>query len=393
MALVLTIKAIPVIGGSVALSEHAKDQQVSLSIQSPYFTAEQILSSNDLRNEYDYEHLCAAHFPSDAVPLAQYAPKFFGESADSMPVMMAQANFLSGGLLIFFAIHHCVMDEIGFFNVMKVWSTCARGDTSLELEDHPEYTLSPEEAETKATEDPSVFYLSRNSEVESAVFFLSDESLERLKTAATSPHESGAVEKTVITSARISEGNGTAAVYPRFAMAIKGRSHLRPPMSSDYCGNVVLIAKTFTSAGTLLPPDSECLAKAALLVRKSLSAVDDAYIRDTIQLVRSVKDLGQLAPRSPTAVEHSRGCSSWPRQPYYSLDWDNLVGGRGEQVRWRNLRTDGLFVIVPRLPPTGILDDSHETGGVEVLLGLKTDCMRRLKMDPMFCQFAEWRCG
>ena len=110
MALALTIKAIPVIWGSVALSEHAKDQQRSLSVQSPYFTAEQILSSNDLRNEFDFEHLCAAQFPSDAVPLAQYAPKLFGESADSMPVMMGQANFLSGGLLIFFAIHHCVMD-------------------------------------------------------------------------------------------------------------------------------------------------------------------------------------------------------------------------------------------------------------------------------------------
>ena len=78
--------------------------------------------------------ICVGHIsPSDAVPLAQYAPKVFGESADSMPVMMAQANFLSGGLLIFFAIHHCVMDKIGFFNVMKVWSTCAREDTTLEF--------------------------------------------------------------------------------------------------------------------------------------------------------------------------------------------------------------------------------------------------------------------
>ena len=280
------------------------------------------------------------------------------------------------------------------------------------LEDHPEYTLSPEEVETKATEDHSVFYLSRNLEVDSAVFFLSDESLKRLKTAATRPHESGAVKRTVqdnawistndalmalflcsLTSAQISEGNETAAVYPRFAMAMNGRSHLRPPMSSNYCGNVVLIAKTFISAGTLLPSDSKHITRAALLVRKSLSAVDDAYIRDTIQLVRSVKDLGQLAPRSPTAVEYSLGCSSWARQPYYCLDWSNLVGGRDERVRWKNLGTDGLFVIFPRLPPAGTLDDSHKTGGVEVLLGLKTDNMRRLKMDPMFCQFAEWRCG
>ena len=160
--------------------------------------------SNDLRDGYDYKKLRSAHFPSDGVPLAEYAPKQFDESADSMPFLMAQVNCLRDGWLLFFAIHHCVMDEMGFFNVMKVWSAYARGYTGVDfvssqcfdrepllhgagagrLEDHPEHTLSPETAETKATEDPSVFYSSENSVVESAVFFLSDESLERLKIAA-----------------------------------------------------------------------------------------------------------------------------------------------------------------------------------------------------------------
>ena len=433
-ALALTIEAMPILGGSISLSTNGKDQKGSLNVQSPYFTAEDILSSNDLGNQYDYQELCSKHFPSDAVPLEEYAPKLFGTSADSMPVMMAQVNFLNGGLLLFFAVHHCVMDEVGIFNVMKVWSTCARGDSGLDfissqwfdreplmqgagtgkLEDHPEYTLSPEGIPTNATESPEVFY-TKSTDVDSAVFFLSDENLERLKSSAMRTQSANTKDMQgkpwvstndalialfwcSITSARLSEGLADAAnIFPRFGMAMNGRGHLKPPMSPDFSGNVVLIAKTFTSAETLLPSNPERLAAAALLVRKSINVVDDAYIRDTIQLVRSVKDLGQLAPRRRPAVEHSLGCSTWASQPYYSLDWGSLMGGKCERVRWRNLKTDGLFVIFPRLPRTGFSENNpnsrKSSGGVEVLLGLKTAHMQRLKQDEWFNQFAEWRCN
>ncbi len=430
-ALALTIEAMPILGGSITLSDNGKDQKGSLNVQSPYFTAENILSSKDLSNQYDYQKLCSRHFPSDAVPLEEYAPKLFGTSADSMPVMMAQVNFLNGGLLLFFAVHHCVMDEVGIFNVMKVWSTCARGDPGLDfvssqwfdreplmqgagtgkLEDHPEYTLSPEGIPTNATESPEVFY-TKSTDVDSAVFFLSDENLERLKSSAIRTESQDMQGKSwvstndalialfwcSITSARLSEGLADAAnIFPRFGMAMNGRGHLKPPMSPDFSGNVVLIAKTFTSAENLLSSNPERLAKAALLVRKSINVVDDAYIRDTIQLVRSVKDLGQLAPRRRPAVEHSLGCSTWANQPYYSLDWGDLMGGRCERVRWRNLRTDGLFVIFPRLPRAESSENNSDSrkssGGVEVLLGLKTAHMQLLKQDGLFNQFAEWRCN
>ena len=434
-ALALTIEAMPILGGSITLSDNETDQKGSLNVQPPYFTAEDILSSNDLSHQYDYQELCLKHFPSDAIPPVEYAPKLFGTSADSMPVIMAQVNFLNGGLLLFFAIHHCVMDEVGFFDVMKIWSTCARGDSGLDLvspqwfdreplmqgagtgklEDHPEYTLLPEGIPTNVTESFDVFYPD-STDVDSAVFFLSDENLERLKGSAmrTEPAIKGedmqgmpwvstndaliALFWCSITHARLSEGLANADhIFPRFGMAMNGRGHLKPPMSPDFSGNVVLIAKTFTSAETLLPSNPERLAQAALLVRKSISFVDDAYIRDTIQLVRSVKDLGQLAPRRRPAAEHSLGCSTWASQPYYSLDWGNLMGGKCERVRWRNLRTDGLFLIFPRLPRAVFSENSSDgrksSGGVEVLLGLKTPHMQCLKKDEFFNQFAEWRCN
>lgn len=429
-ALAFTLKSIPVIAGSVAVGKEKGDQKGSLSVQSPYFNAEDILSSNDLRDEYDYEQLRSAHFPSDGIAFDVIAPKQFGQAAGSTPVMLAQANFLRGGLLLFFAVHHCVLDEVGLFNVMKVWSSFCRGDNGSatvtprwfdrspllqgagtgRLEDHPEYALAPEGAVARAAEDPSTFYPSSEN-VHSATFFFPDEALGRLKTAATMPCPDTGDEGTAwistndalialfwccITSARVFESTrAISEIYTLFAMAVNGRSQLHPPMPPDYCGNVVLIAKTLSKADDLLSPQPGRLAKAASLIRMAVNVVDDAYIRDVIQMVRNVDDVGRLAPRRRPAIEYSLGCSTWARQPYYSLDWGSTVGGACERVRWRRFKTDGLFLIFPRLPNTeGVNGESNgRRGGVEVQLGLQSGHLQRLMNDPVFTGFAQWRCS
>ncbi|MDI1487260.1 MAG: hypothetical protein OHK93_006529 [Ramalina farinacea] len=452
-ALSLTIDTMPMIAGSVTLSERQEDQKGFLNVQSPYFTAEDIISFNDLRNKYDYEQLRAAHFPSNGVAFDAIAPKSFGQAGDSAPVMVAQANILRGGLLLFFAVHHCVFDEIGIFNIMKVWSSCCRGDVGNDfvtpqwfdrgplshgegpgrLEDHPEYTLSLEGTTARAIEDASAFY-PKSADVATAVLFLSDHALESLKRATTIPgpnaglstndalialfwccitstrcaERAGATEKVFsrfgtavnalitlfwccITFTRCAERAGAREeVFSRFAMAVNGRSHMRPPMSPDYCGNVVLIAKTSSRVNDLLGQQSGRLTKAALLVRQSVKAVEDAYIKDVVQMVRNV-DVNRLAPRRRPAVEYSLGCSTWARQPYYSLDWGSTVGGSCERVRGRRLQTDGLFIIYPRLHSTEGLSSASQ-GGLEVQLGLKSDHLERLKKDPLFGEYVEWRC-
>lgn len=429
-ALALTLKSIPIIAGSVAPSKQEGVQKGSLSVQRPYFEAEDILSSNDLRNEYDYEQLRAAHFPSDEIAWDAIAPKQFGKAADSAPVMLAQANFLRGGLLLFFAVHHCVLDEVGLFNVMKVWSSSCRGDVDLHfvtpqwfdrspllqgagtgrLEDHPEYALAPEGETVRAAEDPSVYFPSSEN-VHSAIFFFSDESLKRLKMVATISGPNNGDDGSAwistndalialfwccITSARVAESTkATSEIFPLFAMAVNGRSQLHPPVAPDYCGNVVVIAKTLSKADDLLSPQPGCLAKAASLVRKAVNVVDDAYVRDVIQMVRNVDDVSRLAPRRRPSTEYSLGCSTWVRQPYYSLDWGRTVGGACERIRKRRLHTDGLFLIFPRLPSTEGLDGKSDgrQGGVEVQLGLQSSHLQILMKNPVFMEFAQWRCS
>ena len=428
-ALAVTFRSIPIIAGSVALSKQHDVQKGSLSVQSPYFEAADILSSNDLRTEYSYEQLRAAHFPSDGIAFDIIAPKEFGKAADSTPVMVAQANFLRGGLLLFLAVHHCVFDEVGMFNVMKLWSSNCRdigfdfvdpqwfdrgpllqGAGNGRLQDHPEYALAPEGATARAAEDPCSYYPSCEG-VDSAVFFFPSEALERLKMAAKGPGIDDADQGTAwistndalialfwccITSARVAENTrATGEIFPLFAMAVNGRSQLHPPMSPDYCGNVVLIAKTVSKIDDLLSEQPRRLAKAATLIRKAIDVVDDAYVRDVIQMVGKVDDVGRLAPRRRPTSEYSLGCSTWARQPYYSLDWGRTLGGACERVRWRKPKTDGLFLIFPRLPSTEGLKGSSQArqGGVEVQLGLQSNHLRRLMEDPVFTEFAEWRCS
>ena len=426
----LMIKTVPIIAGSVATSKQDGVQKGSLSVQSPFFAAHEILSVNDLRDEYDYEQLQAAHFPTDALASEAIAPKQFGKAADSAPVMVAQANFLRGGLLLFLGFHHCVFDEVGMFNVMKIWSSYCRGEAALDfvtpqwfdrspllqgtgtgkVEDHPEYRLAPEGATARATEDPSVYFPS-SPDVQSRIYFFSDKALGRLKLAATVPSTNDGVECATwvstndalialflccVTSARMVESKrAKSEIFPLFAMAVNGRHRFHPPISSDYCGNVILIAKTLAKVDDLLAQEPGRLAKAASLVRKAVNVVDDAYARDVIQMVRKTEDVDRLASRRRPAMEHSLGCTSWARQPYYGLDWGSTIGGACQRVRGRGFKTDGLLLIFPRIASAEGLNGQSDArqGGIEVQLGLRSEHHQRLLEDPVFTDFAQWRCS
>ena len=429
-ALELVLKNVPIIAGSVATSKQDGVQKGSLSVQSPFFAAHEILCVNDLRDEYDYEQLQAAHFPTDALAFEAIAPKQFGKAADSAPVMVAQVNFIRGGLLLFLGFHHCVFDEVGIFNVMRIWSLYCRGEVALDfvtpqwfdrspllqgagtgkVEDHPEYTLAPEGAIARATEDPSV-YFSGSPDVESRIYFFSDNALGRLKLAATVPSTNNGVECATwvstndaliallwccVTSARMVESKrATSEIFPLFAMTVNGRQRFHPPISPDYCGNVVLIAKTVAKVDDMLAQEPGRLAKAASLVRTAVNFVDDTYARDVIQMVRKTENVDRLASRRRPAMEHSLGCTTWARQPYYGLDWGNTIGGACQRVRGRSLKTDGLLLILPRIASAESLNGQSDArqGGIEVQLGLRREHHQRLLEDPVFTDFAQWRCS
>ena len=416
-ALAKTLAAMPVLSGSIGLATHAR-QKGTMCVQAPYLTADDILTTKDLRDVYAYEELRAKHFPTDVLAPEDITPDLAGKPRQ---VMLVQANFLQGGLLVFFAVHHCVMDEVGLFNTLKVWSTFCRGDDGSllvqpewmnreplshgagrgRLEDHPTYKLLGDK-EAEAIANGSVKlpeYFPASSDVGTAIFFFSDKSLAALKKAAIqgAPHVStndalcAFIWRHITAARRTENSDENCGTRSNFNMTIDARRRCSPPISPYYCGNAVAISKASAPVDRLLSRDPSHIADLAVLIRNSVLAVSDVYIKDVIQMIRSIPDLGRLAPQAPHTDEEYVGCSSWAKQPYYSLDWGAIIGGTCQRVRWRRIRTDGVFVIFPHIDSTP--EWESETGGLEICLGLRQKHLDRLRDNLEFGKFAQWRCG
>ncbi|KAF7890228.1 hypothetical protein EAF00_008543 [Botryotinia globosa] len=409
-----TISAFPILAASVGPSRELNCQKGSLAVQAPYFSVNEILSVKDLSSKYDFQSIQANRFPTDAVD-GDVLPNFVKNNAQ---VFLAQANIISGGIILVCAVHHCVMDEAGIFNVLKLWSTFCHGGNGYELvteewidnsallqgqgtgrlEDYPEYKLLPEDLS-------STPYVSVSSDVVgTGVFFFSDDSLRRLKELANEGSNDLSWVSTNdalvaliwsrITSARAATSKSVEPSTPSLlVMTVNGRNRIQPAMSPTFTGNVVLIAKSNSTFSDLISVSSNNtdIGAIASIVRQSVRDVDEARVKDVIKAIQKVSDLNRLEPSGFESYQRNVGCSSWSGQPYYGLDWGDNLGGKCKRFRWRSLKTDGVFVIFPRIP--GVEGENVGEGGLEICMGLRRECLLALREDKVFGQFAEWRCS
>ena len=421
-ALAKSISAFPILGGSVGLMKGAC-QKGTLAVQAPFFTAEDVLDVKDLRGKYDYEAIRKRDFPPDAVDFKLVVPDY---RANYTRVLLAQANLINGGLLLTVAIHHNVVDEAGFFTIVKLWAAYCRGDDGSSLikpewtdttpimsgggtgllENHPEYKLKPEEQSATHVKAYQEYITASTDTIASAVLFFSDEALQQVKKAAmrASTESSSKIAEEApwvstndalcallwsrVTTAR---QLGDDVPYSMFNMTVDGRTRIVPPMSSEYIGNVVFVTtRSILPIPSLDSSAATDLAATALNIRASILAIDDAAIKDKIAAVTNVDDIGRLAPGGHSSQGRHLACTSWAGQPYYTLDWGKHLGGKAKRLRFPKSLSDGIFIIFPRLPATD--DAEFGGGGIEIQIGLHKEALERLRGDESFNQYAQWRC-
>ncbi|TVY16574.1 Fumigaclavine B O-acetyltransferase easN [Lachnellula arida] len=405
-ALAKSISAFPIIGGSVGLMKQAP-QIGTLAVQAPFFTAEEILTRRDLKETYDYEAIRNKDFPPDAVDFKLVVPDL---GANHSRVLLVQANFIHGGLILTVAVHHNVVDEAGIFMIMKLLASyCCGDDGSLlikpewtdttpllngkgtgRLEDHPEYKLrSAEESATFVTAYQE--YIAGPGTTASAILFFSDEALDRLKKAAMRVEAepwistNDALCALVWSSATAARKLGEDVPYSMFNMIVDGRARMDPPMTSEYIGNVV-----FVTTRSILPIpllDAANIADTALNIRASVLAINNEVIKDKIAAVMGVDDIGRLAPRGYSSQGRHLACTSWAGQPYYTLDWGRELG-RIKRLRFPKVLSDGIFVIFPRIPAN---DAGLGEGGIEIQIGLDKEVLERLREDKVLREYVQWR--
>lgn len=86
------------------------------------------LQFKELDAERSYDELVEDGFPLDAftVPEVISTPRMVGDLDAGADILIAQANFLSGGCLLVLSTCHIVLDGIAMMTVLELWSTNCR---------------------------------------------------------------------------------------------------------------------------------------------------------------------------------------------------------------------------------------------------------------------------
>lgn len=266
--------------------------------------------------------------------------------------------------------------------------------TKVDLKKTPEFRILNGNKETIVQEriGPSIYSPPR----ECSTFYFSPAKLAELKKLASSSDPSDPWVSTHdalcgllwrrISLARCLSSNDAEdgqSAQVQFACAVQGRQRLSPPLTDDYLGIVSFYCSFTLEIENLVSP-SVPLYTVARTVRTALAKFDDARLREAIAVIDSVSNISHLEITCYDDPERSLGLSSWADMGLYELDWGRALG-RPDRVRVLKQPSTGAVgggAIFPRLPD----------GGLEVILGIEVDAMKRLRADAEFVKFAEWRC-
>lgn len=167
-ALAQTFNTIPVLAGTVT---HLPDalQKGRLAVTAPWRTPEDAIIVKDLRNTGypSYEALRMKHFPMvdidynilTPIRISMFTSKVRSAEIDERPVLLAQINFIEGGMILGFVLHHSFTDGAGSVNVARLWAAYCRGEDGSQLvsPDSVDRTQLMEGDESARIEDYEVY--------------------------------------------------------------------------------------------------------------------------------------------------------------------------------------------------------------------------------------------
>jgi trichothecene 3-O-acetyltransferase len=231
------------------------------------------------------------------------------DSSEGQPVLIIQANFVRGGLLLCFASMHNALDMNGQHIVIRQFAALLRGDEAdrklieqgncdidVPLLEDGEMALKHEDLRK-----PSALNLTNGGppsgmpSMRWIYWRLPKDSLVELKKQATSEGATKVSTNDVITafwthrltSARLEAGRITADEPIDCIRAVDARSKLNTPVPKGYLGHFVTIANTTWTANTM---SNSQLSTIAQDLRKSLQDIDDHAIRSFATLVQNTED-------------------------------------------------------------------------------------------------------
>lgn len=412
-----TVSELPFLGGCI-VPEVGRSDRVQIQINEGYGIRFLYRDYTDAAPQTSwrksYDELKAANFPISALDAGKLSPIGFVPTSPTPPVMAVQASFINGGLLLTTSIHHSATDATGFATILKTWANhskrgCEAGgimslttpnwsamDRSMLMKGHADANIRDFPV-YRVRDGLGTGMLPACPPKELSIFYFSPSRLAQLKLAASSDKPTDPWISTNdalcallwrhLSRARgvgssDSEGQGTRPA--QFMVVVQGRKRLAPPLSEEMLGNAVTLALATLDINTITWPSSP-LYHAANTLRKAINKIDSAYLGGLIGMIDSMSDLGNLEVAVFDHPQRDLLVSSWADLGLLQVDWGQGVG-RPEYMRIvQQPSTGGIgsVGILPRLPD----------GGLEVMIGIEAEAMKRLRADEEFLRYAEWRCS
>ncbi|KAK3078075.1 hypothetical protein LTS18_008509 [Coniosporium uncinatum] len=330
-----------------------------------------------------------------------------------IPVLLAQANFIPGGVLLAVNAFNTVLDSSSIITIMERWarhcrmlasnrmttwfspetdlmSTRTNGVVRLSysskltpgfIRDHPEYHYFREDP----AEPPPCLLKQQRTQV----FYFSNAALAALERDAAG--ECGDNDRLIsrgdalcaliwrsLINAERSAGAIDCTGSSTLQVTVDGRTRMSPPLAQDFLGCTTLIQSVDTDVRTLLDPTS--LYSCASAVRRATDGITPLYIDDVITMLNTIPDYTRILPYAYLDVLGKNVCmTSWANfDRIYEMDWG--VGlGKCERVRVPNKTGlfNGLQIMLPELP-------QNAGGGIEVIIALEKEPMKMLKQDKLW---------
>lgn len=368
------------------------------------------LSEDEWHFPWTYKQLAEAGMPPSAFDMSKLStvPEW-PSSYETYPALSVQANFIPGGLLLCFALHHAVADGGSFTTFIKEMAAATRDPSisvpaiSMRVRRRIGYVFAPGEDLRPLYSFPE--YDDRNASrhptlrpVTTRILTLSASTVRKLQ-AAVARHlketvgdhafasdiscVSGLIWIAVIRARKSRLQLGETA---KMGIAVNARKEMDPPLQEDYFGNAVVHTFATAKVSELLDDNVdndtiglhtaipiETIALGAWRMRQAVQSVNRDYVNDRIKTFSMLGDPTVVSKAYTRAMDTSHtgiDFSSW-REQGANVEF-NIPGTTTSTVDfWRKAWSpnEGAYNILPR--------KGHSKGDAnwEVSLGLTVEDM------------------
>ena len=437
-ALAQTFKAIPLLSGTIAPFPDAR-QKGRWAVTGPWRTSEDAIAVKDLREtDYpSYESLRSKHFPMSDIDYPVLMPTQFSMLFQKVkspivekPVMLAQINYIKGGIGLGMMINHAFTDGSGTVTVARVWAAYCRGEdgsqlvspdlvdrsrlmegeNSAKIEDLGDHLYYADSAQppSKPKSEPfagELFFFTKAKlkELKEMVSKLESDETSWISTndalasliwcCVIDAQKASICDNLVVHS--IPDDNISMKDWldnhhsSRLGFLMDARQMAKPPLPAGFVGNVFTwgsIVKPLSTVTSTPEGVSEC----AHSLRRKVKEYGDDYLPRLVGAVNSVPDISRVRLGRTDLDEWSFGVNSWAAMEWYDLDWGQIVGGRVERIRIQESKAMNFCRVLPEIKGC---EGRDQAAGLEVIISMSSAHKMKILMEnELFNRFVKWRC-